>query len=85
MAPPKMLLETLPLTMTRCKCLASAHRIQNACACGFVINIASIYVYKVAQHAKLRFWAAHSICTNPGTFAFVCIDQIGHVIPIDQQ
>ena len=74
-----------PLTMTRCKCLASANRIQSACPCGFVINVASTYVYKVAQHAKLRFWAAYSICTNPGIFVFDCGVQNWACHPIDQQ
>ena len=37
------------------------------------VNMASIYVYKVTQHAKLRFGAPQSICTNPDVVA--CSDQ----------
>ena len=63
------------LTMTRCKCLNPANRKQSACACGFVIDIVSMYEYSAVQHTKLASWAAHSICTNPGIFALSVSDK----------
>ena len=74
-----------PLAMTRGKCLTSANRTQSASTRGFVIDTASIYVYKVEQHAKLRFEATHSICTNPGIFALSAVTRTRHVISIDQK
>ena len=71
-----------PLTMTRGKCLTSANRTQSASARGFVIDTASIYVYKVEQHAKLRFEATHSISTNPGIFALSAKTRTRHIISI---